>query len=55
MSTETQNNKIHSSGDNNSTNNNDLDLENIELNADLFSNAESNNDSSHESSQEIDK
>ena len=47
MSTETQNNKIDSSGDNNSINNNNLDLDNIKLNADLFSNAESNNDSSH--------
>ena len=52
MSTETQNNKIDSSGDNDSINNNNLDLDNIELNADLFLNAESNNDSSHESSQE---
>ena len=55
MSTETQNDKSNSSGNNNFTNNNDLDLENIELNADLFLNAESNNDSSHESFHEIDK
>ena len=52
MSTETQNNKTDSSGDNNSINNSNLDLDNIKLNTNLFSNAESNNDSSHESSQE---
>ena len=55
MSTESQNNKISNSGDNDSINNNNLDLDNIKLNPNLFLNAESNNDSSHKSSQEIDK
>ena len=55
MSTESQNNKINSSGDgNDSINNDNLDLDNIELYADIFSNAESSNDSSHESSREND-